>query len=63
MSKYDVEMVYGVGVSLKVDADTEEDAIKKAKQIVEDEVSVIDGIDVDTGDMEFEQVTYINKVD
>ena len=64
MNNYDVEMCYGFGVSLNIDANSKEEAIEIAKQIVKEEVSINEGFDnrlIDCGCIEFEQVTFINK--
>lgn len=63
MSRYDIEMSYGVGVSLHVEADNEKEAIEKAREMVEEEVSINSGFGTieDVSDLEFNQVNYIAK--
>ena len=63
MSRYDIEMSYGVGVSLHIEADNENEAIEKAKKMVDEEVRIDSGFGTieDVGNLEFEQVNYISK--
>lgn len=61
MSIYDIEMSYGFGVSVAVEANSKDEAIAKAKELVSEYVSINDGFTVDCGDAEFEQVNFIQK--
>ena len=63
MSGYDIEMSYNVGVSLHMEADNEKEAIEKAREMVEEEVSINSGFGTieDVSDLEFKQVSYIAK--
>jgi hypothetical protein len=64
MKKYVVEMSYILGVTLNVKAENKEYAIEKAKEIVRNDITVIDtGCDIeDVGDIEFEQVNFVKEV-
>ena len=55
--KYCVEMSYGLGISVdNIEAESELKAIEIAKQMVEEEVSIIDGKNIDAQCMEFEEL-------
>lgn len=59
MKKWDVELSYGIGFSVTgISAETREEAIKKARSLVEDETMIISTRTVDEGDLEFESVSY-----
>jgi hypothetical protein len=60
-NKWDVEMSYKLGVSVVAEGDTKEEAVDKAKALVEQYVSINDGFTVDCGCMEFEQVNFIKE--
>jgi hypothetical protein len=60
MNSYDVEMCYGFNASLSVEANSREEAIEKAKQVVKNQVTIDEGL-INCTDLEFEQITYINK--
>lgn len=58
MKKWTVEMCYGVGVSIEgIEADTQEEAIEKAKALVEDDP----GNYIDLAEAEFESLNYITE--
>lgn len=60
--KYSVEMSYGLGVTVEnIEANSREEAVEKAKKMVDEEVSIIDGMNIDIGDLEFDQVTYVSE--
>ena len=56
MKKYTVEMCYGLNVSVEVEAETREEAIKVAQQMVDEDKSGF----ADIYDLEFEDVTYVS---
>ena len=59
MAKWDVELSYGIGFTVQgVDAGTREEAIKKAKRLVEDYTDITTGRQVDASCLEFESVTH-----
>lgn len=58
MKKFTVEMSYIVGVSLEdIEAETREEAIKKAKEIVKEKPHWY----MDVGEAEFEQANYVQE--
>lgn len=57
--KYTVEMYYGLNVSVEVEADTQEEAISKAQDMVEEDKSDY----ADVQDLEFEEVTFVSDDD
>lgn len=60
MAKWDVELSYGIGFTVQgVDAGTREEAIEKAKHLVEEHTDITTGRQVDAGCMEFENVTHV----
>lgn len=62
MNKYDVEMAYGFGVTVSgVLASSPEEALAKAKQKVEEEISILDGANVDAGGIEYECPNFIRE--
>lgn len=59
--KWDVELSYGIGFTVTgVEAQSEENAIRKAKALVED-TDINTGIQVDAGCLEFDQYTYVRQ--
>ena len=64
MKKWDVELSYGIGVTVSgIQAETKEQAIKKAKRQVEKDVSVLTFGSIDEGGLEFNAVTYAKSKD
>lgn len=62
MSKWDIEMAYGVNVSVEVEADTREEALHEAKQEVEKRVELInEGKEIEVGDLEFSEITFVSE--
>lgn len=62
MGKWEIEMAYGIGFSAEVEANNREDAIEKAKNLIEDGVTILPfDNSVDAGDLEFETVTYAQE--
>lgn len=60
--KFDIEMCYGLGVTVSsIEANSEEEAIGKAKKMVSSTVNIMDGLNVEAGCLEFEQVTYVGR--
>ncbi|HLO11089.1 MAG TPA: hypothetical protein VK190_02410 [Pseudoneobacillus sp.] len=58
--KYTVEMSYGIGFTVTdIEANSQDEAIEKAKEIVEEEITVVDGRNVDSSDLEFEDVNFV----
>ncbi len=58
--KYDVELCCGIGFTVTgVEADTQEEAITKAKDMVLNDTNIMTGPQVDAGDLEYDQCTYI----
>lgn len=57
--KWDVELSYGIGFT-GVEAQSKEDAVRKAKALVED-TDINTGIQVDAGCLEFDQCTYTRQ--
>ncbi len=69
MEEYYVEMSFGFGVTTKVKAESEADAIKKAKESIPKRVSIdsntFDDDDVNIlncGDIEYEQVNFVDRI-
>lgn len=59
--KWDVELFYGIGFTVTdIEANTREEAITKAKAIVE-ETTIMEGPQVSAGDLEFDQCTYTQE--
>lgn len=59
--KWDVELSYGIGFTVTgVEAQSKEDAVRKAKALVED-TDINTGIQVDAGCLEFDQCTYARQ--
>lgn len=57
MSKYNIDMLYSINVSVEVEADSQEEAIEKAKSMVEeDKYSYID-----LNEVSFDYVTFVSK--
>lgn len=54
--KYTVEMCYGLNVSVEVEADTQVEAVAKAKSMVEEDKDEYANVQ----DLEFESVTYVS---
>lgn len=64
MKKWDVELSYGIGFTVSgIQAETKEQAIKKAKRQVEKDVSVLTFGSIDEGGLEFNAVTYAKSKD
>lgn len=62
MGKWGIEMAYGVGFTVEVDADSREHAIAKAKSLIENGTTILPfDNSVDAGDLEFEEVTYAQE--
>ena len=63
MNNYDVEMCYGFGITLNIQAENKKEAIEKAKEIVSNDITILDmGGDIENvGDIEFEQVNFIQE--
>lgn len=63
MNNYDIEMCYGFGITLNIQAENKKEAIEKAKEIVSNDITVLDmGGDIENvGDIEFEQVNFIQE--
>lgn len=60
MKKWSVEMSYGVGFTVTgIEAETKNQAIETAKEIIEDDVSIVCGSHIDCSDLEFEQTTFV----
>lgn len=64
MNKYVVEMSYGIGFSLNVEAKDYDEAIKNAKAIIDNDVTIIETgrNSCDCGDLEFEEVSFIKEI-
>lgn len=63
MKKYNVELVYGIGFTINdIVAETKEQAIEKAKQIVENETTVMGPHGVNEGNLEYDQCSFIEEV-
>lgn len=59
--KWDVELSYGIGFTVTdIEAGTREEAITKAKAVVE-EITIVEGPQVSTGSLEFDQCTYTQE--
>jgi hypothetical protein len=59
--KYDIDLAYGIGFTVSgIDANSHEEAIKKARNIIAKDITILNGRDVDAGDLEFEGVNYIS---
>lgn len=59
MDKWCIELAYSIGFTVSgIEANSKEEAIEKAKNMVNDAV-VISDVGVDEGDFEFQQVTYV----
>lgn len=62
-TKWNVELCCGIGFTVTgIDADTEEQAIESAKSLVLDGTTILTGIHVSEGDLEYDQCTYIKEV-
>ena len=63
MRKYNIEMCYSVGFSLcGVEAENEMEAIRKAQKLIEKGTTLItEDSSIDSRDLEFEQVTFIQE--
>ncbi len=59
MKTFTVEMAYGLGLSMAVQANTEEEAIKKAKEKA-DNMTIV-SFDIDVGCREVEEITYVKE--
>lgn len=58
MKKWDVEMMYGINVSIsRVEADTQAHAVQKAREMIRNRE-----VDIDPCDLNFEEVTYIKEI-
>lgn len=57
MSKWSVEMAYGVNICVDVEANTQQEAVKLAKKVVDEDVNISDDRNIDSGGLIFEQVT------
>lgn len=56
MKKFTVEMCYGIGVSIEgIEAETQEEAIEKAKQLMEEDP----GEYADLRELEFDSVNFV----
>jgi hypothetical protein len=62
MKNYSIEMNYGINVTLSIMAETQEEALEKAKKIVSEDVAINEGYLVDdVSELFFEDVTYIKE--
>lgn len=60
--KYDIEMVYGIGFTASnIEANSRKEAIKQAKEIIENEITILDVKNVDVSNLEFEEVTFVSN--
>lgn len=63
MKKWDVELSCGIGFTVTgVEADTKENAIKKAKHLVDSSVSIMAGPGIEEGSLTFEQCSFAKQV-
>ena len=66
MKEFIIEMNYGLNVNVSVEADTQEEAVEKAKLLVENYVTVMDSRcvnrreSVHPSELFFEDVTFIS---
>lgn len=63
MKKWNIDMAYGLSISVSgIEAETRDEAIEKAKELVEKEVD-INTLDehVDAGSLEYDQCTFIKE--
>lgn len=62
MGKYTLEMNYGLNITLNVEADTQEEAIEKAKEVIGNGVDITEDYRIeDVSELFFQDVNYIGK--
>ncbi len=62
MNNWSVEMLYTAGITVaNIQAETRDEAIEKAKKIVECETRILSIPTVDVRNLEFDQVTYVQQ--
>lgn len=62
MKNWNVELAYGIGFTVTgIEADTKEEAIKKARERVEDHTTILTHAHVDEGDLEYDACTFCQK--
>jgi hypothetical protein len=62
MEKYTLEMNYGLNITLNVEADSQEEAIEKAKEVIGNGVDITEDYRIkDVSELFFQDVNYISK--
>lgn len=58
--KWNVELCCGIGFTVSnIEAATRDEAIEKAKNLVLDGTNIMTDVNVDAGDLEYDQCTYV----
>lgn len=62
MDKYVIEMSYICNVNVEIEGETLKDAINKAKELVNKEVTILGTNQVDISELMFDDVTYFEML-
>lgn len=61
MKNYSLEMNYGININLNVKANSQEEAIEKAKKIIQEGISITEDYKIeDVSELFFNDVSYIS---
>lgn len=64
MKNWNIELAYGIGFTvIGIEADTKEEAIAKAREMVEEHTTILTRAHVDEGDLEYNACTFCQQSD